>query len=137
MAYLKNAYFSDYSVNALKSLLTANKAVAVMYNAQNAYYNANTAAYSYPEETDDVNHVVTVVGWDDNYSAKNFNASSNVKNNGAWIVKTAGERTGEKTDIFICPMKMVLSVNWFLLLRHGIRNTPITIFMTDPPVLQV
>ena len=51
MAYLKNAYFSDYSVNALKSLLTANKAVAVMYNAQNAYYNANTAAYSYPEET--------------------------------------------------------------------------------------
>ena len=89
VAYLKNAYFSDYSVNALKSLLTANKAVAVMYNAQNAYYNANTAAYSYPEETDDVNHVVTVVGWDDNYSAKNFNASSNVKNNGAWIVKNS------------------------------------------------
>jgi len=89
VAYLKNAYFSDYSVNAMKSLLTANKAVAVMYNAQNAYYNANTAAYSYPEETDDVNHVVTVVGWDDNYSAKNFNASSNVKNNGAWIVKNS------------------------------------------------
>lgn len=89
VAHLKNAYFSDYSVSAMKSLLTANKSVAVMYNAQNAYYNANTAAYSYPEETDDVNHVVTVVGWDDNYSAKNFNASSNVKKDGAWIVKNS------------------------------------------------
>lgn len=89
VAYLKNAYFSDYSVNAMKSLLVANKAVAVMYNAQNEYYNANTAAYSYPEETDDVNHVVTVVGWDDNYSAKNFNGASNVKSNGAWIVKNS------------------------------------------------
>ena len=37
-AYLKNAYFSDYSVNAMKKLLVANNSVTVMYNAQNAYY---------------------------------------------------------------------------------------------------
>ena len=28
-----------------------------MYNAQNAYYNASTAAYSYPASTKNVNHV--------------------------------------------------------------------------------
>ena len=88
-AYLKNAYFSDYSVNAMKKLLVANNSVTVMYNAQNAYYNASTAAYSYPTSTKNVNHVVTVVGWDDNYSAKNFRASSKVKGDGAWIVKNS------------------------------------------------
>lgn len=88
-AYLKNAYFSDYSVNAMKKLLVANNSVTVMYNAQNAYYNASTAAYSYPASTKNVNHVVTVVGWDDNYSAKNFRASSKVKGDGAWIVKNS------------------------------------------------
>ena len=53
-AYLKNAYFSDYSVNAMKKLLVANNSVTVMYNAQNAYYNASTAAYSYPTSTKNV-----------------------------------------------------------------------------------
>ena len=88
-AYLKNAYFSDYSVNIMKKLLLENQAVTVMYNAQNQYYNASTAAYSYPTATSSVNHVVTVVGWDDNYSYKNFNSSSKVTANGAWIVKNS------------------------------------------------
>lgn len=88
-AYLKNAYFSDYSVNAMKRLLTSRHSVSVMYNAQNIYYNASTGAYSYPTSTKSVNHVVTVVGWDDNYSAANFQAASNVTSNGAWIVKNS------------------------------------------------
>ncbi len=50
-AYLKNSYFSDYSVSAMKKILTANHSVSMMYNAQNRYYNANTAAYSYPAST--------------------------------------------------------------------------------------
>lgn len=88
-AYLKNAYFSDYSVNIMKKLLLENQAVTVMYNAQNQYYNPSTAAYSYPTATSSVNHVVTVVGWDDNYSYKNFNSRSKVTANGAWIVKNS------------------------------------------------
>ena len=99
-AYLKNAYFSDYSVNAMKKLLVANKSVTVMYNAQNAYYNASTAAYSYPTSTKSVNHVVTVVGWDDNYSAKNFRASSKVTGDGAWIVKNSWGTDWGKSGYF-------------------------------------
>lgn len=99
-AYLKNAYFSDYSINAMKKLLVANKAVTVMYNAQNAYYNASTAAYSYPTSTKSVNHVVTVVGWDDNYSAKNFRTSSKVTGDGAWIVKNSWGTDWGKSGYF-------------------------------------
>ena len=99
-AYLQNAYFSDYSVNAMKQLLVANKSVTVMYNAQNTYYNASTAAYSYPRSTKSVNHVVTVVGWDDNYSAKNFKAASNVKGDGAWIVKNSWGQNWGKDGYF-------------------------------------
>lgn len=88
-AYLKNSYFSDYSVSAMKKLLTANHSVSIMYNAQNQYYNASTAAYSYPTSTKSVNHVVTVVGWDDNYSASNFVSASKVASDGAWIVKNS------------------------------------------------
>ncbi len=32
------------------------------------------------------NHAVTIVGWDDNYPASNFNSSKRPKNNGAYIV---------------------------------------------------
>ena len=88
-AYLKNAYFSDYSVNAMKKMLMANQSVTIMYNAQTRYYNANTAAYSYPTSTKSVNHVVTVVGWDDNYAASNFKSASKVTSDGAWIVKNS------------------------------------------------
>ena len=88
-AYLKNAYFSDYSVNAMKKMLMADQSVTIMYNAQTRYYNASTAAYSYPTSTKSVNHVVTVVGWDDNYSASNFKSASKVTSDGAWIVKNS------------------------------------------------
>ena len=100
VAYLKNAYFSDYSINAMKKLLVANKSVTVMYNAQNAYYNASTAAYSYPTSTKSVNHVVTVVGWDDNYSARNFKAASGVTGDGAWIVKNSWGQDWGKDGYF-------------------------------------
>lgn len=108
VAYLKNSYFSDYSVSAMKKMVLANNAVTLMYNAQNRYYNADTAAYSYPSSTKSINHLVTVVGWDDNYSAKNFKTASNVTADGAWIrQEQLGRKLGKKW-IFL----LILS-GWF------------------------
>lgn len=53
-------------------------------------YNNNTGAIfcnnsiSYP-----LDHAVTIIGWDDNYSRDNFNEASKPTNDGAWIVKNS------------------------------------------------
>lgn len=50
------------------------------------YYNARTAShYCYGSER--ANHAITIVGWDDNYSASNF--SRRPSGNGAWLCKNS------------------------------------------------
>ena len=50
------------------------------------YYNSSTAAYYCPSEYQS-NHAVTIVGWDDDYSADNF--ATTPDGNGAWIVRNS------------------------------------------------
>ena len=52
------------------------------------YYNSETSAY-YINTGGSINHQITIVGWDDNYSADNFSAVINPGNNGAWICKNS------------------------------------------------
>lgn len=59
------------------------------------YINTDT----YAQYTDDVhasvNHGVTIIGWDDNYSVDNFPADHRPPANGAWIVRNSwGEKYG-------------------------------------------
>jgi len=61
--------------------------VAFYVNTGNAaYWNSSTAAYYYSGSSGS-NHEVTIVGWDDNYSASNF--STTPPGNGAYIVKNS------------------------------------------------
>ena len=53
-----------------------------------SYYKPDTAALC-SKNLNQVNHVVTIVGWDDNYSKANFAKGSKVNGNGAWIVKNS------------------------------------------------
>lgn len=94
-AYLRNASFSQYSVERMKELLLNDHAVSVMLNMGTTYYNADTGAYCYPIKTG-INHIVTIVGWDDTYSRENFLGISNVRTDGAWIAKNSwGESWGD------------------------------------------
>lgn len=43
-----------------------------------AYYNSNSSTM--------VDHAITIVGWDDNYSKENFNENNKPKNDGAYLV---------------------------------------------------
>lgn len=51
------------------------------------YYNSETGAYYYNGKKE-INHALTIVGWDDNYSASNFGLTK-PKKNGAWIVQNS------------------------------------------------
>lgn len=65
------------------------------------YYNSSTAAY-YINQGGSINHQITIVGWDDNYSSENFNALINPGNNGAWICKNSwSENWGDNGYFYI------------------------------------
>ena len=72
-------------------MITQNQSVSVMFYMGTSYYNADTGGYSdlTTRSGKRINHIVTIVGWDDNYSAKNFKTASNVTADGAWIVKNS------------------------------------------------
>ena len=54
----------------------------------NMYNNVTGAIYN--NNADDlIDHAVTIIGWDDNYSVENFNENQKPQNNGAWIIKNS------------------------------------------------
>ena len=85
---------------------------------QNLYVDSD---YRYPVSYADGGHIVTVVGWDDNYSREHFTGKPRTckifypdqpvdipkpDSDGAFIVKIPGERPPGTAVISICPMRM-------------------------------
>ena len=56
------------------------------YNQENPYYNPETYA-QYVDEYKDINHAVSIVGWDDTFSKENFLITP--PGDGAWIIKNS------------------------------------------------
>lgn len=68
-------------------ILEHGSAVVSMYYSDE-YYSGNTISY-YFNNGEATNHQVTIVGWDDNYSAENFKASNRPEYDGAWLCKNS------------------------------------------------
>lgn len=63
------------------------------------YYNKEKAAYCYKGKKES-NHDIVIVGWDDNYSKKNFNGK--VKKNGAFICRNSwGKDFGKNGNFYV------------------------------------
>ena len=80
----------DKSATALKQKIMQNGACILSYyddyTTTRTGYSSDRASY-YQTAHSDTNHVVTVVGWDDNYPRTKFNANQRPSANGAWLIK--------------------------------------------------
>lgn len=90
--------YNESGTQAIKGQLMAGRGVAIAFAADTSrpgqtdpakYINTDTwAQYTY-DSTASANHVVTIVGWDDDYSRDNFLPGHEPDQNGAWIVKNS------------------------------------------------
>ncbi len=88
--FLENCWEYDVSDRAaIKSALMNNGALTISYYYDDVYENetANGGTAFYNNVYTKTNHAVTLVGWDDNYSASNFAATP--AGNGAWLCKNS------------------------------------------------
>ena len=82
---ISNVYaYSPKDIAAVKQAVLDHGALAVAYNDANANYSATYNTYYYPPQADPIktNHIVAIVGWDDNISKDSFK-SGTPEGNGA------------------------------------------------------
>lgn len=70
--------------------------------AFNCYNNDTGAKYCNSSLTHKIDHAVSIIGWDDNYSVENFATNARPKSNGAWIVRNSW---GEKLEYNLLDLK--------------------------------
>ena len=106
VASIRNAYtFTTTDPDTIKGLVTTNGAVAVaLYwpdTNESSYYNSVSRAFRDKQQIDNIsdaktNHLVNIVGWDDNFPRTGFPMGNQPESNGAWIVRNSwGPAWGE------------------------------------------
>ena len=81
-------YLSREDPDTIKRAIMESGGISTYYIQAAQYMNYETYSYySPPDSTGGSGHAVEIVGWDDNYSASNFNDEP--QGNGAWIVKNS------------------------------------------------
>ena len=82
---------NEYDV---KEWILEHGSVVVAFCYEDKYYHNNNTAYYYNNGTIP-NHEVTIIGWDDDYPAENFNKNNRPAADGAWLCKNSwGEYWG-------------------------------------------
>jgi len=76
----------EKGMKIVKEALIQNGAVGIFFDAETKYYNESTNAY-YCSNSGGQNHLVTVVGWNDDFPRSNFNVDPGA--DGAWLVRNS------------------------------------------------
>lgn len=110
VAYLRNAYRSTYTTERAKSLIYKFGSAGIHIYYSPSFMKYDTAAYAYPDKNS-INHMVTLVGWDDSYAKENFSGASQVTSDGAWIAKNSwGPTWGDEGYFYISYQDPTLKV---------------------------
>lgn len=105
--HLENAYWIPMTEqDQIKQLILECGACATAYYDSYTYYNdpfttdtEERVAYYCPDETQTVNHAITIIGWDDHYSRENF-GTNKPEADGAWLCKNSWGTSFSKDGLF-------------------------------------
>lgn len=87
-------------------------------SAFNCYNNDTGAKYCNGSIGHPIDHAISIIGWDDNYSVDNFDENAKPTSNGAWIVRNSwGEReeyklSELKEEIFNTYQQQCIEMGW-------------------------
>lgn len=104
--HLKNAYIFNFDDGnyenqnmILKDFLLKGLAVDASYYNDSNYYDSVHNSYMSGQNNTST-HSVTIIGYDDNFSAENFSSGAKPKNNGAWLAKNSWGNTWQDNGFF-------------------------------------
>ena len=97
-----NSLCSTETKNLIKNLITTNGAVASNIYLDFSLLSGDKRQYYNYDGTENPNHGVLIVGWDDNIETTNFNSSHRPSTKGAWIVKNSyGTSNGDNGYYYV------------------------------------
>ena len=86
---ITNTYIYDVNDRAsVKSAIMDHGAVAGAYNSNEAYYGATNNSFYYYDTSPGTDHIIAIVGWDDNFSKNKFSGAT-PDGNGAWLIRNS------------------------------------------------
>ena len=101
-AHLENYYIvstnNDADRTAIKHMVRDLGAVVISFycNQSDDYYNGENNCYYYGSEPNYTNHIVDIVGWDDDFPGDNF--TQDPGKDGAWLIRNSWYRDGDEKD---------------------------------------
>jgi len=77
----------QFDGTAAKQAIMAHGALSMAFHWDSEYYNPLTRGYFNDDPSNNANHMVTLIGWNDDYPAANF--TINPPGDGAWLLKNS------------------------------------------------
>ena len=86
---ITNTYIYDVNDrDSVKRAIMDHGAVAGAYNSNYYYYSATNNSFYYYDTSPGTDHIIAIVGWDDNFSKSKFSGATPA-GNGAWLIRNS------------------------------------------------